>query len=233
MKPSTHKINRTNTPSRSLENKMKGIHIAVIMALGVLAAGCSNVERSRDLNNASVSPAVTAVQVCSNCHGVDGNPKSPNFPRLAGQQEDYVVTQLKNFRNHNRSDPEGFEYMWGLSRNLTDEQIAGLAKYYAKQIPRHHEEVLDPQLVANGKEIYEKGVPEQNVIACISCHGDKAQGIGAFPRLGHQHADYIEKQLDVFQNTQGRPGTAMDFVVHPLTGPNKQAVAAYLQSFPE
>jgi len=212
---------------------MRGIQIALIVALGALASSCSNVERSRDLNNASVSPAVTAMQVCSNCHGVDGNPKSPNFPRLAGQQEDYVIAQLQNFRNHHRSDPEGFEYMWGLSRNLTDEQIAGLAKYYAKQLPKKNDETFDPKLLADGKEIYEKGVPAQNVIACVSCHGEKAQGIGAFPRLANQHADYLEKQLNVFQNTQGRPGTAMEFVVHPLTGANKQAVAAYLQSFPE
>lgn len=216
-----------------MEIKMKGIQIAIIVALGVLASGCSNVERSRDLNNASVSPAVTAVQVCSNCHGVDGNPISPIYPRLAGQQEDYVISQLKNFRSQHRSDPEGYEYMWGLSRNLTDEQIVGLAKYYAKQTPRHDDEKLDPKLIAEGKEIYEKGVPEQNVIACSSCHGDKAQGIGAFPRLANQHADYLEKQLNVFQNTKQRPDTPMEFVVHPLTGPNKQAVAAYLQSFPE
>jgi len=233
MKSATQITNRTNNPSNSLEIKMKGFQIAVIVALGVLASACSNVERSRDLDNASVAPAVTAMQVCSNCHGVDGNPKSPNFPRLAGQQEEYVISQLKNFRNHNRSDPEGFEYMWGLSRNLTDEQITGLAKYYAKQIPTRGETSPDAKLLADGREIYEKGVPDQNVIACVSCHGDKAQGIGAFPRLASQHADYLEKQLNVFQNTQGRPGTAMEFVVHPLTGANKQAVAAYLQSFPE
>jgi cytochrome c553 len=67
----------------------------------------------------------------------------------------------------------------------------------------------------------------------MACHGPKAQGIQAFPRLAWQHADYIVKQLNVFQNTQGRPGTPMEFVVHPLTGANKAAVAAYLQAFPD
>src|ERR1035437_8895695 len=99
--------------------------ISWLPVLAVLAAvsGCSNLERSRDLANPAVPPAVTAVQVCSNCHGVDGNSVSPNFPRLAAQQTAYFVSQLENFRSHGRSDPAGFEYMWGLSHNLTDDQI--------------------------------------------------------------------------------------------------------------
>ncbi len=233
MKPNTQHTMRSKHVTRSLEINMRALQFAVVLALGTLATACSNVERSRDLNNASVAPSVTAVQVCSTCHGVDGNPTSPNFPRLAGQQADYVVAQLGNFRNHKRADPEGFEYMWGLSRNLTDAQIAGLAEYYAKQKPHSTAPTGDATIIATGKDIYEKGVPEQNVIACMACHGEKAQGTGAFPRLAGQHADYIVKQLNVFQNTQGRPGTAMEFVVHPLTGANKEAVAAYLQSLPD
>ncbi|MGZ3158772.1 MAG: c-type cytochrome [Burkholderiaceae bacterium] len=76
--------------------------------LALLVAGCSNVERSRDLANPNVPPAVTAVQVCSACHGNDGNSTSPNFPKLAGQQSEYFIKQMKEFRSHNRSDPAGF-----------------------------------------------------------------------------------------------------------------------------
>ena len=212
---------------------MRAMQIALAVVLGTVASGCANVERSRDLSNPSISPAVTAVQVCANCHGKDGNSVSPKFPRLAGQQAAYLVAQLDNFRNHQRSDPQGVEYMWGISRKLTDDQIAGLAEYYSKQTPRLHDiPAGDPKLLAAGKEIFEKGVPQQNVAACTACHGPKAEGIGAFPQLAHQHADYIVKQLNVFQNTQGRPGTPMEFVAHPLTGENKKAIAAYLQALP-
>ena len=202
--------------------------------LAVLLAGCTNLERSRDLANPNVAAVVTARQVCSNCHGWDGNSTSPNFPRLAGQQAAYITSQLTNFRSHQRLDPAGSEYMWGLSRHLSDEQINALGDYYAAQTPRRAASVsTDPQLRAAGKRIYENGVPEQNVIPCMSCHGPKGQGMVAFPRLAYQHADYIVKQLDVFQNTQGRPGTPMEFVVHPLTGENKRAIAAYLEAFPD
>lgn len=213
---------------------MRGMPLALAALLCTLAAGCSNVERSRDLGNPKVAPAVTAMQVCSNCHGMDGNSVSPNFPRLAGQQAPYLVSQLENFRSHHRGDPEGFEYMWGITRKLTDEQIAGLADYYSKQTPRKEKAShVDPKVIADGKEIFEKGVPEQNVIACQACHGAKGEGIGAFPRLAYQHKDYVLKQLNVFQYTQGRPGTPMELITHPLTGENKEAVAAYLQAFPD
>ncbi len=211
---------------------MKPKHVLLAITVGVIGAGCSNIERSRDLANPAVPGKVLAVQVCAVCHGVDGNSTSPAFPRLAGQQPVYITNQLKNFRSHGRSDPAGSEYMWGLSRQLTDGQIDEIAAYYSQQKVVAPNVPADAALLAAGKEIFEKGVPAQNVIACASCHGPKAQGIEAFPRLANQHADYIVKQLDVFQENQGRPGTPMEFISHPLTGDNKSAVAAYLQDFP-
>jgi cytochrome c553 len=207
--------------------------LLIAAILGIVGTGCSSVERSRNLADPAVPGHVLAEQVCSNCHGLDGNSESPAFPRLAGQQAVYLTNQLSNFRAHHRIDPAGSEYMWGLSHHLTDAQIADIAAYYSKQTPRRsYQRAADPKLLAAGKTIFENGVPEEKVIPCMACHGPKAQGIEAFPRLASQHADYIVKQLNIFQNTQGRPGTPMEFVVHPLTGANKSAVAAYLQSLP-
>ena len=210
---------------------MKSSVLLLGIGLAVASAGCSNLDRSRNLSNPEVSAVTLAQQVCSTCHGVDGNSVSPAFPRLAGQQATYLTSQLNNFRSHQRLDPAGSEYMWGLSRFLTDAQITGLADYYAKQVPtRAALPSSQAALVADGKEIFDKGVPEANVIACSACHGPKAQGIDAFPRLANQHADYLVKQLNIFQNTQGRPGTPMEAISHPLTGGNMHAVAAYLQA---
>ena len=205
--------------------------LPLALAIASLGVGCSGLERSRNLADPQVSGTTIAQQVCSICHGLDGNSVSPQFPRLAGQQSVYLVNQIKGFKDHGRSDPPGPEFMWGLSRNLSDKQIDELADYFSKQTPAPNAAV-DPKLMAAGKEIFENGIPDQNVIACTACHGPKAQGIEAFPRLANQHADYIVRQLNVFQNTQGRPGTPMEAVVHPLTGNNKEAVAAYLQAFP-
>ena len=112
---------------------MKAATFSVVLVFAAAGTGCTNVERSRNLADPAVPGRVLAVQVCSACHGVDGNSVSPNFPRLAAQQPGYIVSQLTNFRTHQRSDPSGFRYMWGISRYLTDDQIAGLAEYFSKQ----------------------------------------------------------------------------------------------------
>ena len=207
---------------------MKAILSLPFLAVLAVMSGCANVERSRDLNNPDVSPAVTAAQVCSICHGIDGNSVSPNFPRLAGQQPAYIVSQLENFRSHGRSDPAGFEYMWGISHKLSDEQIKGLADYFAKQVPKPNA-ALDATLMATGKEIYNNGLPNKEAAPCMACHGPEAEGAATFPRLANQHQDYIVKQLQVFQRTEERPGTPMTQIVHLLSTEEIQAVAAYLQ----
>ena len=211
---------------------MKGILSLPFLAVLAVMSGCANVERSRDLNNPNVAPEVTAVQVCSICHGLDGNSVSPNFPRLAAQQPAYVVSQLENFRGHKRSDPAGFEYMWGLSHNLTDDQIKGLAEYFSKQTPQLNAGV-DAELMPLGKEIFENGLPSKEAPPCMTCHGPLAEGTAAFPRLANQHQDYIVKQLEVFQRTDERPNTPMTQVAHLLSVEDIHAVAAYLQAFPK
>ena len=220
-----------NIPSRSDQMKMTEVLVAILFATGI--GGCAGVDRSRNLNDARVPAKVIAQQVCSNCHGLDGNSTSPNFPNLAGQTELYTAEQLRSFRKHSRSDPAGFEYMWGLSRHLTDEQINGLASYYAAQTPiQQSPEGLAVQ-VASGKVIFDTGVSEKNIPACRTCHGDQGQGNGAFPRLADQHADYLIKQLKVFQRTEERPeGALMKVIAHDMTEANIQDVAAFLQTIP-
>ncbi len=197
--------------------------------LAAMTSGCSTLERSRDIGNPSVDGATLAVQVCSNCHGVDGNSISPNFPRLAGQPERYIVVELSEFRSHGRGDPAGFEYMWGLSRKLTDAQIDAIAAYFHRQTPRPN--AAGPgRAAAAGKAILEGGVPDTQVPACTTCHGENAEGHDEYPRLAGQHADYLVKQLIVFQRTDLRPaGAVLKVIAHGLQPAQITAVADYLQ----
>ena len=211
---------------------MKRTSLTLALALVAIGAGCSSIERSRSLANPNTPAKTMAAQVCSNCHGLDGNSISPNFPKLAEQQQEYIIAQLNQFRNHRREDPPGFIYMWGISRSLTDDQIKGLAAHFAAQ------KSVSPgrgnaKLIEEGKHIFDSGLPAQNVPPCSTCHGDRGQGNGQFPRVADQHADYAIKQLTVFQQTEQRPdGAAMKVVTHLLSRQNMEAVAAYLQEMP-
>ena len=205
------------------------VYTALALTVASLEIGCSNLERSRDTGDPHVSAKTLAMQVCSNCHGVDGNSVSPNFPKLAGQQEDYIVAQLTYFRSHNREDPAGFEYMWGISKKLTDDQIKGLAAYFSQQKTAPNI-AGNPAVAATGKTIFETGIPGKDVSACSGCHGETALGNGIFPRLADQHADYMIKQLHVLKDTNQRPaGEMMKPLVHGLKPADVIAVTTYLQ----
>ncbi len=205
------------------------------LAMILSTVACSSPERSRDLNDASIPANTTALQVCSNCHGAKGVATSPNFPNLAAQTQPYLVQQLTAFRSHGRSDPEGYEYMWGLSAHLTDAQISGLASYFSQlpPPPGNQDNFGTPAMQQQGQLIFEQGITAEGVPACIACHGTHAQGNDLFPRLAGQHADYLIKQLKIFQNTDQRPdGVAMKAVTHALTPENMNNVAAYLEAMP-
>src|ERR1700674_5871499 len=155
---------------------------AVLLALGQPVPGHAE------------NPADVAARNCALCHGLKGDSPSSAFPKLAGQHAAYIDAQLKAFRSQARGDPGAQAYMWGMASHLDDETIAKLATYYAAQKPMVGTRG-DPALVAEGKRIYEQGIPEEKVSACIACHGLDAKGQDTIPRLAGQHAPYMVKQL--------------------------------------
>lgn len=170
----------------------------------------------------------TAIGVCGTCHGPDGNSINPMFPRLAGQHAGYIVQQLKLFKEESRGDPYAIGYMWGMASGLSDETIDALAQYYSTQKMgpgKSH----DPETIARGRDIYERGNPSEGVPACAACHGPEALGNDMYPRLAGQHAEYILKQLASFQSNM-RNIAVMHGVARNLRTPEMQAVASYLES---
>jgi cytochrome c553 len=86
----------------------------------------------RRRRQANLPPDIAGiVHVCSSCHGPGGQSISSTFPRLAGQQKDYLTTQLTNFRDHKRADPHAQTYMWGMAARLSNPTIVALATYYS------------------------------------------------------------------------------------------------------
>lgn len=202
-----------------------------VLALGLLSA-CSPIERSRNLADPAVSGHTIAVQVCSTCHGGHGVAGSPNFPNLAAQQPDYLVEQLKAFKAHTRADPDATKYMWGLSKNLTEQQINDIATYFSAQQPAVTKSENTASL-EHGKAIFEQGIASTNVPACASCHGAGGEGRQQFPRVAGQHAEYVIKQLEVFKTTDLRPEAAlMKTVAQGLSRSDMQSVALYLEAMP-
>lgn len=177
---------------------------------------------AQDGENAGREKAATT---CQNCHGQHGDSVSGTFPRLNGQQADYISAQLKNFREHKRSDPHAIAYMWGMASQLDDALIAALAKYYAAQPPTTAQ--TGGALAAEGKVIYDSGAAADGVPPCQGCHGAHGEGNGIIPRLAGQHADYLKKQLEAFRSTL-RESDVMHANTANMTDREIEAVVSYL-----
>jgi cytochrome c553 len=164
--------------------------------------------------------------VCSSCHGAEGRSVSPTFPRLAGQQEEYLAVQLKAFRDHSRADPHAHTYMWGMAARLSDATIDGLASFYAKQEPALGTPGGQAEMAA-GEKIFHDGIAATEVPPCMACHGEKAEGAGVIPRLAGQHRSYLEEQLEAFASN-ARANEIMHANSKNLTAEQISQVAAFL-----
>lgn len=161
---------------------------------------------------------------CFICHGVDGESSSPVFPRLAGQNEAYVVRQLKDYQSGKRVSSA----MQPMVADLNDADFTALGRYFASR-PAHGHQVEDSELAQVGAFVYKRGNPWSGVAACAGCHGPSGYGTNALPRLAGQHAQYTEKQLREF-NSRARTNDnmVMHTVASKLTELELKAVASYL-----
>ncbi|MEH6625616.1 MAG: c-type cytochrome [Motiliproteus sp.] len=165
---------------------------------------------------------------CVACHGADGNSVAPTFPKLAGQNPNYIAKQLKDIKNGVRPSPmmTAFANMVG-----TDEDRANVAAYFGSQSVTVG--TADAELAAKGKIIYTAGIPSKGVAACVACHGPGGEGnnLAVFPQVKGQHALYTETQLKAFRDEtrSNDPSRMMRDIASKLSDKEIKAVASYLQ----
>jgi cytochrome c553 len=209
--------------------KLKYI-VAFAMSTSMCAGGIArSAEATADtVTDAQKSALRKTVETCGGCHGVNGRSVSPTFPNLAAQQAAYIELQLKAFKDQSRADPDAQAYMWGMASQLSDATISALAGYFAAQ-PAASSRGGNSASIAQGKHLFEEGVPARQIPPCATCHGAHGEGMATFPRLAGQHAPYLLKQLLVIQSVL-RTAPVMHGVIKDLTKDQMQAVVAYLES---
>jgi cytochrome c553 len=210
----------------TMSNYAGAIAMGISICVGRIAHGA---DVAADATTEAQKAALQkTIQTCGTCHGVNGRSVSPTFPNLAAQQAPYIELQLKAFKDQSRADPDAQAYMWGMASQLSDATISGLAKYFSQQ-PAAGGKSGNASLIAQGKTLFDEGVPPRQIPPCASCHGAHAEGIGPFPRLAGQHAPYLLKQLLVIQSVL-RTAPVMHGVIKDLSKDQMQAVVVYLQS---
>ena len=136
------------------------------------------------------------VAVCSACHGLDGNSVVGLWPSLAGQNEKYLVKQLRLVKSGDRV----IDSMVGLLDNLQDSDLQDIAAFYASQ--KNKVGQADESKVELGRKLYYAGNLEKGVPACSACHSPRGLGNGpaAYPLLSGQQPDYVAKALKDYRS---------------------------------
>ena len=93
----------------------------------VVAAVIAGVGAFSSVNAADAAAGKAKAAVCAACHGAAGISPNPLWPNLAGQKDQYMMKQLKAFKDGTRKDP----LMSGQAAALTDADIENLAAYFS------------------------------------------------------------------------------------------------------
>ncbi|NVK43771.1 MAG: cytochrome c4 [Oceanospirillaceae bacterium] len=197
---------------------MNKLLISLLLTLGISGL-------AQAAGDAAAGQANTAV--CAGCHGADGNSVVGNFPKLAGQNEAYLLKQLKDIKGGNRQVVE----MTGLLDNLSDQDLENIAAYFASKKVQLGQ--VSPDQLEAGQKIYRAGIADKNVAACTACHSPNGTGNASagFPALSGQHPDYVKKQLMAFRNEarDNDPNGMMRDIAAKMSDKDIEAVANYVQ----
>ena len=177
-------------------------------AMGIAATPSSNVawdaaavkfvrsgdaQRGKDIHNK---------MACNICHGDNGVSNGRNWPDLAGQNPHYIFKQLLDYHDGKRSETPPARAMTELAKELTRQEMADLAMYYAQfplppgEDPRFVDEKTEQAI----KKLVEFGDGQRMIAPCSACHGAHGEGGSVdMPALTGQQAVYFRNTMQEFK----------------------------------
>ena len=163
---------------------------------------------------------------CFLCHGGTGDSSSPLYPKLAGQNVEYLLKQLRNFKLRERDSND----MRKVVADMTEEDFQAVAYFFSQQEPSRGKSAYE-EMRAAGEKIYQQGDPEKGLKPCRECHGDNGAGSATLPKIAGQHTLYVETQLNLFEERKRTNDNAqMQDIAKRLSSDEMRAVAEYLRS---
>jgi cytochrome c553 len=188
---------RTNYAMNQFAGAMSDEDIADMGAYFSDTKAVANVKVKRVAAVAVITEAAIAgkakAATCAACHGADGNSLVPMYPKLAGQNAEYITKQLKEFKSGVRKDP----VMAGMAAALSEQDMTELGAYFASQKPT----AGNGSNSSLGQKLYFGGDVSRGITACIACHGTSGKGMAkaGFPAVENQSVEYLTTQLTKFR----------------------------------
>lgn len=200
---------------------MKPLHA---LTLSVLLAASAHAAETKPAAKPDPAKGQALAQVCVACHVADGSRGSPANPILQGQHPEYIVKQLQEFKSGKRKNA----VMMGFASGLSDEDMRHIAAFYASKAAKPGA-AKNKDTIRLGEKIYRGGILEKSVPACAGCHGPTGSGIPAqYPRLGGQHADYVEAQMVAFRGGARANNAQMMTIASRMSDLEIKAVSDYI-----
>src|SRR5689334_8430956 len=167
---------------------------------------------------AAIPPALAAddietkAQPCAACHGNTGVPSDPKtIPVIWGQQQSYLVKQLRDFRNGERNST----VMSPIAKGLAEGDLRKIAAHFAaKTWPQRPSADLPS--------------PPKAVAQCQACHQPNFEGGMPAPRLAGLSYEYLVAAMRAFATEERRNNLDMPKFMHALTERERDAIARYL-----
>ncbi|MHC2105048.1 c-type cytochrome [Methylobacterium sp. CM6246] len=195
-----------------------GVVRGLALPLGALLAGAALAAPQSTVPQSAVPERLAP---CVACHG-SGTSETEGVPSLGGQQADYVVTQLFQFREKQREAPP----MNDVAAGFSDDDLRAYADAVATlPPPAWSGPAADPALVARAQALVSKH-------QCNSCHGADLAGRDAIPRIRAQREEVLAQALSAYKSN-ARPGydPAMNEVAQGLGEADIKDLAAYVARF--
>lgn len=199
--------------------------VAALALLAPLAAHAAGAGAAGRISPDIAKGQAIANQMCMACHAVDGSRGLPSNPILAAQHPEYMVRQLRDYRDGRRVNA----IMQAIAAQLSDEDMVHVSAFYAS-LPPVHGVATDPELALKGKRIWRGGIPGINVPSCAACHGAAGAGIPVqYPRLAGQHAEVTAAALRAFRSGERANSQVMMDISKRLSDREIAALADFIQ----
>jgi len=154
-------------------------------------------------------------QLCAACHGAKGIPIDPKtIPVIWGQEQSYLMKQMRDFRNGERNSP----VMSPIAKDLAEDDLRKIAAYFAAKTWPARRAAANPPAAPKG------------MAQCQACHQPNFQGGMPAPRLAGLSYEYLVAAMRSFAKEERANNLDMPRFMQMLTERERNAIARYVSA---
>jgi cytochrome c553 len=166
----------------------------------------------------AADPVADKAKLCATCHGEQGIPINKTIPVIWGQNEGYLIYQLRDFKSGRRKN----DLMSPIAAAIDQADINPLAAYFSGL------KWPDLQQPSAPNDIAAKAQSTAASVGCPGCHLAYFQGDGTTARLAGQWQDYLNKTMTDFRTSARGNNPGMSDLMKATSPDDLAALAQYL-----